>query len=544
MASLSGSFTGTGQTSTVLLLRTRTAAAYTLGAFASGSVYLERTLDGGISWQVVATHTGVVTDGYYENESLAEDMRLRLRSASATTIAWTLLDVSGEPLFETVVNDRHGNRRYYVDDAGFFRAEGYKNFAGTEVVVGGIEELNGETETTQSFAVGTSGTDYAVSSSGGIHTFNLPNAGASARGVVSTGAQSFAGAKTFLSAPILDSLTATTVPYLNGSKALASSAVTPTELGYLSGVTSAIQTQLGLKAPLASPTFTTSTRHSYGTASTVPYFDASKDLVSSAVTPTELGYLSGVTSAVQTQLGTKAPLASPTFTTSARFSFATASTVPYFDASKDLVSSAVTPTELGYVSGVTSAIQTQINAKAPSTSPAFATSARFSYATATTVPYLDSNKDLVSSAVTPTELGYLSSVTSAIQTQLNAKAPAASPAFTTQVTFGNYHMEPSEQDAGNSSTADTIDLSLGSAIKSTLTGNVTYTLTNPVTGGTYVFRILTGAGSFTVTWPATVKWSTDQGTYVATTTASRMDLVSLYWDGTNYYGSYVKGFTP
>lgn len=41
------------------------------------------------------------------------------------------------------------------------------------------------------------------------------------------------------------------------------------------------------------------------TASTVPYLDASKNLVSSAVTPTELGFVSGVTSAIQTQLGTK-----------------------------------------------------------------------------------------------------------------------------------------------------------------------------------------------------------------------------------------------
>lgn len=43
----------------------------------------------------------------------------------------------------------------------------------------------------------------------------------------------------------------------------------------------------------------------------------------------------------------------------------TASTVPYLDASKYLVSSTVTPTELGYVSGVTSSIQTQLNAKQP-----------------------------------------------------------------------------------------------------------------------------------------------------------------------------------
>lgn len=38
-----------------------------------------------------------------------------------------------------------------------------------------------------------------------------------------------------------------------------------------------------------------------------------------------------------------------------------------------------------------------------------------------TVPYTDSNKQFTSSAVTPTELGYVSGVTSAIQTQLNGK---------------------------------------------------------------------------------------------------------------------------
>lgn len=42
------------------------------------------------------------------------------------------------------------------------------------------------------------------------------------------------------------------------------------------------------------------------TASTATYFDANKKLTSSSVTATELGYLSGVTSAIQTQLDTLA----------------------------------------------------------------------------------------------------------------------------------------------------------------------------------------------------------------------------------------------
>lgn len=118
-----------------------------------------------------------------------------------------------------------------------------------------------------------------------------------------------------------------------------------------------------------------------------------------------------------------------------------------------------------------------------------------------------------------------------------------SPIFGTQATFGNYHMEPSEVDAGNSGAADTIDWSACAAQKSTLTDNVTYTFSNPVTGGTYVLRVLTGAGSFTVTWPATVKWAGGVAPTI-TTTASRMDLISFYYDGTNYYGSYTQDYTP
>lgn len=55
-----------------------------------------------------------------------------------------------------------------------------------------------------------------------------------------TGTQLFTGASTFTAAPTFSAGTATTVPYLNGSKVLTSSAVTPTELGYLSGVTSSL----------------------------------------------------------------------------------------------------------------------------------------------------------------------------------------------------------------------------------------------------------------------------------------------------------------
>ena len=73
--------------------------------------------------------------------------------------------------------------------------------------------------------------------------------------------------------------------------------------------TSGLQTALDAKAPLSSPTFTTSITGSYLTASELLITDASKNIISAAVATypslTELTYLKGVTSAIQTQFTNK-----------------------------------------------------------------------------------------------------------------------------------------------------------------------------------------------------------------------------------------------
>lgn len=62
---------------------------------------------------------------------------------------------------------------------------------------GGISTLNTLTAATQTFTTGTSGSDFGISSTTSTHTFNIPDAGSSARGLVTTGTQTFGGAKTF-----------------------------------------------------------------------------------------------------------------------------------------------------------------------------------------------------------------------------------------------------------------------------------------------------------------------------------------------------------
>jgi hypothetical protein len=57
--------------------------------------------------------------------------------------------------------------------------------------------LNNLTDQSQFITTGTSGTDFNIVSSGDTHTFNIPSASATNRGLVTIASQSFAGIKTF-----------------------------------------------------------------------------------------------------------------------------------------------------------------------------------------------------------------------------------------------------------------------------------------------------------------------------------------------------------
>ena len=285
---------------------------------------------------------------------------------------------------------------------------------------------------------------------------------------------------------------------LTASKALVSdgsgkvavlASVTSTELAFLDA-TSSVQTQLDTKIATtvsASNDFVTYTRldaninivsantaavetkrvaNIAGAVSTITTADltASRAVVSdssgkvavSAVTSTEVGHLDGVTSALQTQLNDINTRATANAASSgaadavevrrvANIAGAVSTiTTGNLTASKALVSdgsgkvsaSAVTATELGYVDGVTSAIQTQIDSKQATITGA-ATTIDDTNLTASRAVVSDGSGKVAVSVITSTEIGYLDGVTSALQTQLNTKAPLAGATFTGQVNMGD-----------------------------------------------------------------------------------------------------------
>jgi hypothetical protein len=100
-----------------------------------------------------------------------------------------------------LITDRLALRVYIVDNSGgrtvTLHTEDNTLCLVTTTFAGGIAALNGLTANTQYFAVGSTGTDFNISSSVDTHTFNIPSASASNRGLITTGTQTFAGDKTF-----------------------------------------------------------------------------------------------------------------------------------------------------------------------------------------------------------------------------------------------------------------------------------------------------------------------------------------------------------
>jgi len=129
------------------------------------------------------------------------------------------------------------------------------------------------------------------------------------------------------------------------------------------------------------------------------------------------------------------------------------------------------------------------------------------------------------SATTSTQLGYLSTTTSDVQTQLNAKETATIYTFQT-ITDG---------------ATITLNGSLGINFKVTLAGNRTLALSNITQGKTYVLQVtqdVTGNRHITLPANSLVLNGAGSGTTVTLSTGGLdTDILTMIWNGTNYIWS-------
>ena len=172
----------------------------------------------------------------------------------------------------------------------------------------------------------------------------------------------------------LTSITASRVLVTDASKNIVSSSITNTELGYLDGVTSAIQTQLNNKAA-------SSHTHSAATTSTAGFMSTSDktklDGIASGANkytlPTASSSTLGGVKTTSTVTSTSGLTACPIISgvpyykdTNTKYSLSSFGITATAAELNKLDGCTATVTELNYVDGVTSNIQTQLNGKAAS----------------------------------------------------------------------------------------------------------------------------------------------------------------------------------
>ena len=232
-----------------------------------------------------------------------------------------------------------------------------------------------------------------------------------------------------------------------------------TELNYVDGVTSAIQTQLDAKAPTANASFTGTFSAPSGTITSTMLADGTivnADInASAAIVDTKLATISTASKVSN----------SATTATDAN----TASAIVARDASGNFTAGTVTAALTGNAS-TASTLATARNIAGQS----FNGSANISIAptdltgvtsTAAEINILDG------ATLTVTELNYVDGVTSAIQTQMDLKAPLASPTFTGTVTV------PTPTNATDAVTKTYVDSSVSNATVSDINDITGVTIT-------------------------------------------------------------------
>jgi hypothetical protein len=141
---------------------------------------------------------------------------------------------------------------------------------------------------------------------------------------------------------------------------------------------------------------------------------------------------------------------------------------------------------------------------------------------------------------TNTELNYIDGVTSAVQTQLDAKM---TPTYTGDVDITGEFLADSynETFAAVTSTdnATTINCETGNVFTHALTENTTFTFSNPPATGTafgFTLKVVQDATARTITWPASVDWAGGEAPDAPASNEVNIYAFITHDGGTTWYG--------
>jgi hypothetical protein len=309
--------------------------------------------------------------------------------------------------------------------------------------------------------------------------------------------------------------------------------VTDTEIGYLDGVTSAIQTQIDAKAPIASPTFT-------GTVSGI-----TKTMVGLGSVDNTTDAAKPVSTATQTALDLKAPLASPALTGIPTAPTAISSTNTTQIATTEYVKSVVSDLTNGAGAAydtlkelqdlmvaddtASAALTTLVGTKAPLASPTFTGTVSGITKSMVGLGNVDDTSDASKPISTATQTALDLKLASA--TAASTYAPIASPTFTgtvsgitkTMVGLGSVDNTTDAAKPISTATQTALDLKLASATAATTYETITnVALKAPIASPTFTGTV---AGiTSTMVGLGNVDNTSDANKPVSTATQTALDL--------------------